>query len=321
MTRIIQLSEIKQVLETLDPASSIEDGFVSYSQRKAIVPPVGELLFDHPPGDVHIKYGYLAGDDYYVIKVASGFYENADRGLPANSGLMLLFDQKTGMLKSILLDEGYLTNVRTAIAGAIAAKYLAPRQIKAIGVFGTGIQGRMQVQYLQPYTSCRDLVVWGRTSSRLETYKAEMEARGYVVNTTTDPAEVAAKCNLIITATPSKHPLLSGSQIRLGTHITAMGSDTPEKNELAPDVLGKANLIVADSLNQCRERGETHHALSAGAIEETQVVELGQVIVSPALHRTSDEQITVADLTGVAVQDIQIAKAVFRALAGDGDED
>ncbi|MBD2463155.1 ornithine cyclodeaminase family protein [Oscillatoria sp. FACHB-1407] len=316
MTKIIELSTIKQILETLDPVSLIEDGFVAYSQGKAVVPPVGELLFDHPPGDVHIKYGYLIGDDYYVIKVASGFYENVDQGLPANSGLMLLFDQKTGTLKSILLDEGYLTNVRTAMAGAIAAKYLAPRQVEAIGVLGTGIQARMQVQYLQPHISCRNIVVWGRTPSRLDAYKADMEMRGYVVRTTSDPAEVAALCHLIITTTPSSQPLLSAAQIRPGTHITAMGSDTPEKNELAPDVLQKADQVVVDSLSQCRERGELHHALAAGVIDETQVVELGQVIVDPTLHRNSDTQITVVDLTGVAVQDIQIAKAVFQAAMG-----
>lgn len=320
LTKIIQLSDIKQVLETLNPTSLIEDGFVAYSQGKAVVPPVGELLFDHPPGDVHIKYGYLIGDDYYVIKVASGFYENTEKGLPANAGLMLLFDQKTGTLRSILLDEGYLTNVRTAMAGAIAAKYIAPQSVEAIGIFGTGVQGRMQVQYLQPYVSCRNLVVCGRTRSRLEAYKTDMESRGYAVKTTVDPAEVASLCNLIITATPSKHPLFSAVDIRPGTHITAMGSDTPEKNELAPDVLKKADLVVVDSLSQCRERGELHHALEAGAIDETQVVELGQIIINPSLQRTSNEQITVADLTGVAVQDIQIAKAVFQAITGHGNE-
>lgn len=314
MTQVIELPEIKQILATFDPVQLIEQGFVAYSQGRTVVPPVGEMLFEHPPGDVHIKYGYIIGDDYYVIKVASGFYENTQKGLPANSGLMLLFDQKTGILKSVLLDEGYLTNVRTAIAGAIAAKYLMPAQVEAIGVIGTGIQARMQVQFLQPYTSCRKVVVWGRTPAHLEAYKTEIEAEGYAVQTTDDPAKVAAVCNLIITATPSKDPLLFANQIRPGTHITAMGSDTPEKNELSPDIFKQADLIVADSLIQCRERGELHHALKAGRLNETRVMELGNVICHPNLRRSSNQQITVADLTGVAVQDIQIAKAVFTSI-------
>ena len=316
MTKIISLPEIRQVLKNLDPAALIEAGFVAYSQGKAVVPPVGELLFEHPPGDVHIKYGYLIGGDYYVVKIASGFYENVHIGLPPNSGLMLLFEQKTGALKSILLDEGYLTNVRTAVAGAIAAKYLAPRQVEAIGVLGTGIQARMQVQFLQPYISCRNLVAWGRTPAHLDAYKSEMEASGYIVKTTAHPSEVAALCNLIVTATPSKKPLLSASQIRSGTHITAMGSDTPEKNELASEVLKKADMVVADSVSQCRERGELHHALKTNAIDEASVIELGNIIADPSLGRMSEDQITVADLTGVAVQDIQIAKGVFQAAEG-----
>lgn len=313
MIKIIELSEIQRLLTQFDPASLIEAGFIAYSQGNAIVPPVGELLFDQPPGDVHIKYGYILNDDYYVIKVASGFYENVQQGLPANSGLMLLFDQKTGILKSILLDEGFLTNVRTAVAGAIAAKYLMPSSIEAIGVFGTGIQARMQVQYLQPYTSCHKIVVCGRTPAHLDAYQADLAAQGYTVQTTTDPAKVAASCNLIVTATPSKQPLLSAAEIRPGTHITAMGSDTPEKNELAPDLLKQADRIVADSLSQCRERGEIHHAIASCALDESRIVELGNVIADPSLGRTSEQQITIADLTGVAVQDIQIAKAIFAA--------
>ena len=316
MTKIISLPEIKRVLKTLDPVALIESGFVAYSQGKAVVPPVGELLFEHPPGDVHIKYGYLIGDDYYVVKIASGFYENAHRGLPPNSGLMLLFEQKTGLLKNILLDEGYLTNVRTAVAGAIAAKYLRPNQVEAIGILGTGVQARMQARFLQPYLDCRQLVVWGRTPAHVEAYKSEMEASGYTVKAATHPSEVAALCNLIVTTTPSKQVLLSEKHIRSGTHITAMGSDTPEKNELAPNILRKADLVVADSIPQCGERGELHHALKTDTVSGESIIELGHIIANPSLGRTSETQITVADLTGVAVQDIQIAKAVSLATEG-----
>ena len=136
---------------------------------KAVVPPVGELVLQDPPGDVHIKYGYLTDDDYYVIKIASGFYENPKLGLPSSNGLMLVFEQKTGELRSILLDEGHLTDVRTAVAGAIAARYLAPSNVSRIGILGTGIQARLQLQYLQPVTSCRDVIVCGRDQLKLDT--------------------------------------------------------------------------------------------------------------------------------------------------------
>jgi ornithine cyclodeaminase len=314
--RLISLEQIKGVLPAIDVAKYVEEGFVAYSSGRVIVPPVGELIFDEPPGDTHIKYGYIRGDDYFVVKIASGFYENHRLNLPSGSGLMLLFSQKTGQPLSILLDEGFLTDVRTAVAGQIAAKYLAPRSLSCIGVFGAGIQARMQVDYLAPVTSCRNVLVWGRpgSSAKLEAYRQYMEPRGYVVRTTHNAREVGETCQLIVTATPAKSPLLQAAQVRRGTHITAMGSDTPEKQELDPAILQKADIVVADSIEQCLSRGEIHKALAAGCLQREKVRELGRVITDKSLQRTSDDQITVADLTGVAVQDIQIAKAVFRAI-------
>ncbi|MFQ5817939.1 MAG: ornithine cyclodeaminase family protein [Terriglobia bacterium] len=314
MPHIFDLIQIKKALRNIDSTSAIERGFVAYSQGKAVVPPVGELMFEKPPGEVHIKYGYIIGDAYYVIKVASGFYENSKLNLPSSFGLMLLFQQATGELASILLDEGYLTSVRTAAAGAVVAKCLAPKKVRRIGIFGTGVQGRMQLEYLAPIVRCKDVVVWGRNQRSLEGYKKDMEPRGYRIQTTHDPNEVAQNCNLIVTATPSKTPLLQAGQIRKGTHITAIGSDTAEKNELDPAILQKADMVVADSLSQSRSRGEIYQAMKAGSLQESQVVELGKVIVRKELQRTSEEQITIADLTGVAVQDVQISTAVYEAL-------
>ena len=129
MAIILKKDQIIQVIENIDLISSIEKGFIEYSNGNSVVPPVGELLFDKPKGDVHIKYGYIKNDEYYVVKIASGFYDNPSLGIPSSQGLMLLFNQKTGQLVSVLLDEGYLTDVRTAVAGAIAAKYFAPKNI------------------------------------------------------------------------------------------------------------------------------------------------------------------------------------------------
>ncbi len=316
MARVISLDQIKNVLPAIDVARYIEEGFVAYSSGRVVVPPVGELIFDEPPGDTHIKYGYIRGDDYFVVKIASGFYENHRLDLPSGSGLMLLFSQKTGQPLGILLDEGFLTDVRTAVAGQIAAKYLAPRSISRIGVLGAGIQARMQVEYLAPVTLCRNVLVWGRpgSSAKLESYRQDMEGRGYAVRTTHDAREVGGTCQLIVTATPAKSALLLAADVRRGTHITAMGSDTSEKHELDPEILGKADIVVADSIEQCLSRGEIHKALAAGCLQRERVRELGHIIADKSLRRTSDDQITVADLTGVAVQDIQIAKAVFRAV-------
>jgi ornithine cyclodeaminase len=265
-------------------------------------------------GEVHIKSGYIDGEDFYVIKIASGFYDNPSLGLPSGNGCMLLFKQQTGEPAGILLDEGLLTDVRTAVAGAVAAKYLAPRTVERIGVVGTGVQARLQLEWLTRVTACRDVLVWGRRAPALENYEREMESRGFSVETTLDAAAILKTCNLVVTVTPSKTPLLSAADLRRGIHITAVGSDTPDKQELDPVILAKADVIVADSLSQCRLRGEIHKALEAGLIREDRCVELGAIISGRARGRTSESQITVADLTGVAVQDIKIASAVYRAL-------
>jgi ornithine cyclodeaminase len=320
LTQIFHADQIKQMVDQLDVTDLLEEGFVAYSQNRVIVPPVGELIFEKPPGDTHIKYGYIKDDAFFVIKIASGFYENYKLDLPTGSGLMLLFSQKTGMLESILIDEGYLTDIRTAVAGKIVAKYLAPKNIKGIGVFGTGVQGRMQVQYLKTISDCKKIVVWGQASDDFDSFRLEMEKLGYDVQTTTATEDVTDKCNLIITATPSRTPLIRADQLMPGTHITAMGSDTAEKQELESQILQQADIVVADSIEQCMTRGEIYQAMKTNQITKKEVVELGNIITDPQLRRQTDQQLTVADLTGVAVQDIQIAKAVYQAFLEAGND-
>lgn len=318
MTRILTLEQIQEALPALNLMEHIEAGFVAYSQGAAVVPPVGELVLQDPPGDVHIKYGYLSGDDYYVIKIASGFYDNPKLNLPTSNGLMLLFSQKTGELHAVLLDKGYLTDIRTAIAGAIAAKFLAPSTVTRIGIVGSGMQARLQLQHLAPVTDCRDVIVFGRDDAKLSEYREDMAEFGFDTTITSNADDILRSCNLIVTTTPATDPLLAWSDgIEHGLHITAMGSDTPDKRELDLTTMQCADVVVADSISQCMTRGEIHHAIKQGAIRKDDIVELGNVIDGSAAGRTSDEQVTIADLTGVAVQDIQITKAVFDAISKD----
>jgi ornithine cyclodeaminase len=311
MITIIKLQDIKSILRKVDLVTAIEKGFVQYSNKQTVVPPVAELLFENPPGDVHIKYGYIKNDDFYVIKIASGFYNNPKLGIPSNQGMMLLFSQKTGQPIAILLDEGYLTDIRTAVAGALTAKYFAPKKIHAIGIIGTGTQAKLQLQFLQKITPCKTVWIWGRTSENVEKFISELDA-DYDIFVANSPSRVAKHCNLIITTTPSKIALLKAEDIQAGTHITAIGSDTSDKQELQSEILQKADLVIADSISQSKSRGEIYRALKDGVISEEKIVELGTAIQNPSIQRTNSNQITVADLTGVAVQDIMIAKTVYK---------
>ena len=310
--KLVTLDEINAALSDIDLLTAIEAGFVAYSEGRCLVPPVGELLMDN--GEVHIKYGCLTDDPFYVIKIASGFYGNPKLDLPSSNGLMLLFSQQTGELVCILLDEGHLTGVRTAVAGAISAKYLAPRPVRRIGIMGTGTQARLQLKYLTSVVGCREVLAWGRGVEQLEQFRRELEGCGFSIETTLDSAEIGATCNLIVTTTSATEPILRSRDIQPGTHITAIGSDTPHKQELDVGILADTDQVVADSIAQCRLRGEIFKALEAGVIKEDVVVELGHLISGGAQGRTTASQVTVFDSTGVAVQDITIANAVYGAI-------
>jgi ornithine cyclodeaminase len=312
MATVINLKDIKSIIKNVDVVAAMEEGFIQYSNGNTIVPPVGELLFEDPKGDAHIKYGYIKNDDYYVIKIASGFYDNAKLGIPSSQGLMLLFDQRTGVPKAILLDEGFLTDIRTAAAGALAAKYFAPKDIRAIGIVGTGIQAKLQLQYLQKHTPCKSVWVWGRTKKNVDSFVKELGA-DFDIQIAETLSQLAKNSNLIVTTTPSEIALLKADDIQKGTHITAVGSDTAHKQELESELLKKADIVVADSMPQSKSRGEIYRAISDGKISESTIIELGTAIQDAKLQRTTEEQITVVDLTGVAVQDIMITKAVYNS--------
>jgi ornithine cyclodeaminase len=324
MPKVLELEEIKRLIDIPQLIQAIEDGFVLYSEDKVVVPPVGFLHFEQPPGDVHIKYGFVKGDDVYVLKMASGFYNNAELGLSVADGLILVFSQQTGHLKLILLDKAWLTDMRTAAAGAVAAKHLAAKNIHHIGIVGTGVQARLQLELLKGVIDCQSCFIWGRDTDKVQAMIEDLRASetiqdwGLDLKAATEVDELVSECNLIVTTTSAREPLIRADQVQPGTHITAMGSDDHGKQELAAELLGKADLVVADSISQCVDHGECFHAVENKTIEEGSILELGNVIKNPELGRSSEDQITVADLTGVAIQDIQIAKMVNHVLnSGD----
>lgn len=322
MTTLLKLEEIRRLIDVPQLILEIETGFVLYSEGKVVVPPVGFLNFEEPPGDVHIKYGYVTGDNVYVLKIASGFPQNVELGLPTADGLILVFSQKTGHLEVILHDECWLTDMRTAAAGAVAARHLAPDAVNRIGIVGTGVQARMQLELLRGVVGCRDCLVWGRNPDKVQRMLAELDASetirdwGLDIEAASTLDDLVAACNLIVTTTSAREPLIRAEVVLPGTHITAMGSDDHGKQELEATLLERADLVVADSISQCVDHGECCHAVRENRIEESSILELGNVIGNPGTGRTSNDQITVADLTGVAIQDIQIARMVVAARKG-----
>lgn len=304
----------EQILENLNIDSAItqiEEGFVAYSKGEASVPPVGHLSFD--AGDCHIKYGHILSDPYFVIKIATGFNTNRAKGLASCNGMMIIMDANTGFPVALLQDEGLLTDIRTAIAGLIAAKYLGPERVEKIGIIGCGGQARFQLEYLTHITDCRRVMVWNRNSDSVKPFSVEMEQLGFRVEAVKDLKTLTRECNLIVTTTPSTAPLIKPEWIRKGTHITAVGADAPGKQELDEKIVELADISAVDSCSQCIDHGEVAQAFAKGLVSCENLIELGEIIRTGVKARTDEQQITLADLTGVAVQDIKIALSVYES--------
>ena len=322
--RVLNEQEIREVVGIeRDSLTAVENAFTWLADGLVNMPPIMHIEVGKK-GDIDAKGGYVDGQSGAVIKIAAGFYGNAQLGLPSGSGLMIVLDAETGRCKAILLDNGYLTNLRTGLAGAVAAKHLAREDAQVAGVIGAGAQARYQIHSLQLVRPLERLLVWSRSQDKSERYAAEMsEALGIPVEVQPSAESLVRACDVLVTTTQSRAPLIEAEWLHPGLHITAMGSDFPAKQELAAAVLAAADLVVVDRRSQCALLGELHHALEAGLIgDDAPVVELGDVTSGRHPGRTSAEQITIADLTGTGVQDVAIAlrtleMATARGLGSD----
>jgi ornithine cyclodeaminase len=253
----------------------------------------------------------------FAIKVSSGFFDNYKLGLPSASGFMMLMSARTGVPRALLLDNGYLTEVRTAAAGAIAANYLSRTAIQTVGVIGAGSQARFQVKALSLVRDFQKVLVYARSAERAEAYAKEMAAElGIPVEAAESAEQVVRNSDVVITTTPAKEPIVKAEWLHPGLHITAMGSDAEHKQELEAEVLAAADIVVCDAKDQCARLGELHHALASGALaDSSSIIELGQLTSKQLSGRDNDEQITICDLTGTGVQDTAIALFAYKEMA------
>jgi ornithine cyclodeaminase len=305
---VIEEAALRAALSYARAIDVMREAFAADGRGLTRVPAVINLDVPAVHGEFHVKTAYIEGCPHVAVKVASGFYDNPSRGLPSGSGLIALFDAATGFPSALLLDNGFLTDLRTGAAGALAADLLARRTIETVGVLGSGVQARYQVRCLAIVRRFASLVAWSPTRERLDAYCAEMRAEGYAARAAASPEEVCRDADVLITATPSRRPLVHAGWLREGQHVTAVGSDSPGKQELAADCLDRADLVVVDRFAQCAAFGELKHALEAGLLTRLDVhAELGAIAAGLKPGRTSDAQITIADLTGVGFQDTAIA--------------
>lgn len=312
MSRMTILTEAdlrKIVSLDLDAVACVEAAFEALATKAVAMPPILRLDIPEYRGEVDVKTAYVPGIDGFAIKISPGFFDNPKLGLPSVNGMMVLLSSRTGLVEALLLDNGYLTDVRTAAAGAVATRHLSRPESSVAAIFGAGVQARLQLEALalvRPITHAR---IWARDIDKAQRAARELAQKlGIAVSAVSDPKEAAHDADIIVTTTPSTEPVLQQGWLGPGQHITAMGSDAEHKHEIDPAIIAKADLYIADSLKQTRRLGELHHAIEAGLVNaDTAFSELGAVIAGSAQGRPSPEAITIADLTGTGVQDTAIA--------------
>lgn len=313
---ILTEAQLRQFVSVDETAIDIvAKAFATLAGGAVIMPPIMSMDIPSEHGEVDVKTAYIPGFDGFAVKISPGFFNNPSIGLPSTNGLMVLFSAKTGVVEAVLLDNGYLTDVRTAAAGGLAAKLMAPKTVETAGVMGTGAQARLQIQAAHLVRPFKKVLVWGRDAAKAAACAADIAAStGVEAIAEADPARLVAESQLVVTTTPSAEAVLKADWLHPGLHITAMGSDQTGKNEIDPAAFTKLDVYVADRISQCETLGELRSALQAGTVTSTDGInELGQVVLDPSLGRKSDREITLCDLTGTGAQDTAIATFAFAA--------
>jgi ectoine utilization protein EutC len=320
MRDILVLTEAelrKSIKIDLDLLSIVENAFRLLATGKVIMPPILSMEIPQEHGEVDVKTAYLPGIEEFAIKISPGFFNNPKLGLPSLNGLMVVFSARTGLVEALLLDNGYLTDVRTAAAGAVAARHLAPSVVETAGVLGAGVQARLQIEAAYLVRPFRRVLVWSRDSAKAQACATDITKKTGVPASIASAEATVRESQLVITATPARNPILLAEWLHPRLHITAMGSDQAGKNEIEPLGLGRAHLYVCDRVSQAEKLGELRAARAAGFLNGFTPPELGQII-EKGRGRTSEEEITICDLTGTGAQDTAIASHALKAAKSVG---
>lgn len=319
--KILTEDDLRRVVALdLEAVDCVEQAFAALATGRVVMPPILSMAIEAHNGEVDVKTAYVPGIESFAIKISPGFFDNPKIGLPSTSGLMVLFSARTGVVEALLLDNGYLTDVRTAAAGAVAARHLARGDASSACILGAGAQGKLQLKALCLVRPIVRAAIWARDFAKAEIVAAEMERDlGIPVTAMADAKAAVVGADVIVTTTPATEPVLYAEWLQTGQHVTAMGSDQHNKNELEPACLVRADLYVPDRLSQTRTLGELRSAIGAGVVAaDTGFAELGDIVSGVAEGRLSNDAITIADLTGTGVQDTAIATfARRRALAAN----
>lgn len=324
-TLLLSKKDVANAICMDDVIVAVEEAYKAYQMGKVDQPSIQTMNMSESQGESDIKSCYNHENGMFSIKTVGlfpgnekglGDYKSSEESnLPNMMGNVILGDGQTGSTLSVM-DASLITGIRTGAAGAVSAKYMARKDVKAVAVFGAGAQGRMQVYALNMVRKPKVVKVYDRFASdeALESYKRDVEEiTGIKVTICTSVQETARDADILICTTPSRESYLKREHIKTGAHIIEVGVDDAGKSELDSSLFGIVDKIVCDSISQCLTRGETRNAVEAGIISEEDVYgEIGELVLGKKSGRDSDEEITLFDTTGMGIQDNTTAVVCYK---------
>jgi len=315
-TLLLSRSEIAALMSFDDYLAAAEDAFRLHADGKFIA--TGLLHADAREGEYHIKTGGLYLDRaFFGVKVNGGFFGNVKRGEPAIQGIIYLSDAATGYPLAVM-DSVEITRRRTAAATALAAKHLARPESSRLTICGAGAQARAHLRAFRGLFPAVRMFVFSRDEKKRQSFADEMSTELELSVEPVSDLNMASQSDMIITCTTARAAFLESAMVAPGTFIGAVGADSPQKQELAPDLVARSKVVV-DLAAQCVQVGEIHHAIDAGLMTAEQIhAELGEIVAGRKPARTRAEEIFIYDSTGTALQDVAAAARVYeKAIAAN----
>lgn len=307
----LDLVEIEKLVSLKDLFEPVRQSFIDYSSGKVIASPVNLLHFSNN-ADAHIKIAAIEGYDYFTIKVATMFPKNNMKNVPINNGAIFIFDADTGAFIATLIDKGYLTDLRTAVAGATITHEVAKKEAETVSVIGTGFQAFYQIVALQALRPIQKLTIYGRNLTHVAELKNKIKkAIPYILIEVASTIEEAVKnSEIIITTTSSTTPIIQSNWLTYAQHITAIGADDTYKKELDIQCFEDAKSIYIDSMELNKKYGEYKEAFAQNPSIINKTFEFGQFFSSDKSPNI-ESGLTIAKLVGLGVQDLAAATIVM----------
>jgi alanine dehydrogenase len=302
--------EVKSLLNMDESIDAVERAFQDHGIGQTQMPPKSYLYFSMYNGDLRTMPAYLVEQDLAGVKIVNVHTSNTEIGLPTVMAILVLNSPLTGAPLAIM-GATYLTRMRTGAAGAVASRYLARQDSNVVGMIGAGAQARTQLEGLSKNFEIERVIVFDSLPERAESFMND--ARSFLrcdCITASGPKE-ACECDILVTTTPSRFPVVKDGWIKPGMHINAIGADAEGKQELESSLMKRAKIVV-DDLVQAVHSGEVNVPISKGVLHTDEIyAQIGEILAGKKPGRVDDEEITVFDSTGLAIQDVATGHVVY----------